>query len=140
MLYIKERVVKLNSEPDFMQEEVSLDLTPLIDIIFMLVIFFILTMSFSKPVLDIVLPKSQNASVATQDKIITIKISADNLYFYEEKIITIEEISALLDVKNDHNLNLYPDKDIKFQSFIDLVDLAQKKRAGRFAVTAIKEP
>ena len=36
-------------------EDASIDLTPVIDVIFMLLIFFIMTTTFSKPVLDIVL-------------------------------------------------------------------------------------
>ena len=43
-------------------EEPRIDLTSLIDVIFMLVIFFMMTMTFSsKPVLDIVLPESTQA-------------------------------------------------------------------------------
>ena len=39
---------------DELEEEPRVDLTPLIDVIFMLVIFFVMTMTFSKPVLDVV--------------------------------------------------------------------------------------
>ena len=42
-------------------EDASIDLTPVIDVIFMLLIFFIMTTTFSKPVLDIVLPASETA-------------------------------------------------------------------------------
>ena len=46
-------------------EEPRIDLTSLIDVIFMLVIFFVMTMTFSsKPVLDIVLPESTEATVS----------------------------------------------------------------------------
>ena len=44
-----------------LEEEPSIDLTPLIDTIFMLLIFFIMTTTFSRPVLDIVLPASSEA-------------------------------------------------------------------------------
>ena len=42
-------------------EDASIDLTPVIDVIFMLLIFFIMTTTFSKPVLDIVLPASETS-------------------------------------------------------------------------------
>ena len=48
---------------DELEEEPRVDLTPLIDVIFMLVIFFVMTMTFSKPVLDVVLPAAQNSEV-----------------------------------------------------------------------------
>ena len=44
---------------DELEEEPRVDLTPLIDVIFMLVIFFVMTMTFSKPVLDVVLPAAK---------------------------------------------------------------------------------
>ena len=40
---------------DPLNDDISLDITPLIDVIFMLLIFFIMTTTFSKPVLDIIL-------------------------------------------------------------------------------------
>lgn len=52
---------------DELEEEPRVDLTPLIDVIFMLVIFFVMTMTFSKPVLDVVLPAAQNSEVKKKD-------------------------------------------------------------------------
>ena len=51
---------------DFENENdiLHVDLTPLIDVIFMLVIFFILTMSFTSPVIDLTLPNSKAATVS----------------------------------------------------------------------------
>ena len=46
-----------------LEEEPSIDLTPLIDTIFMLLIFFIMTTTFSRPVLDIVLPASSEGTI-----------------------------------------------------------------------------
>ncbi len=44
---------------DDLDEEPKVDLTPLIDVIFMLVIFFVMTMTFSKPVIDLTLPAAE---------------------------------------------------------------------------------
>ena len=46
---------------DTFEEEPQIDLTPLIDCLFILIIFFVLTMSFSRPVLEIILPEAKNA-------------------------------------------------------------------------------
>ena len=60
---------------DELEEEPRVDLTPLIDVIFMLVIFFVMTMTFSKPVLDVVLPAAQNSEVKkkTAELVISVK-------------------------------------------------------------------
>ena len=44
---------------DFDAGDINLDLTPLIDVIFMLLIFFILTTTFAKPLLDVVIKQLQ---------------------------------------------------------------------------------
>ena len=46
---------------DNFEDEPQIDLTPLIDCLFMLIIFFVLTMSFSRPVLEIILPQAEHA-------------------------------------------------------------------------------
>ncbi len=48
-----------------LDEEPQIDLTPLIDCLFTLIIFFVLTMSFSRPVLEVILPESQTARKLT---------------------------------------------------------------------------
>ncbi len=131
--------MRFDSEHDFMKDGINIDLTPLIDVIFMLVIFFILTMSFSKPVLDIVLPQTKSQLVAKPQEMISITIKNNGLYYYEGEEVKIADIKVLLEKNPLLELNIFPDKDIKFQDFIDLVDLAQEKRAGRFSITAIKD-
>ena len=60
-----------------LDEEPQIDLTPLIDCLFMLIIFFVLTMSFSKPVLEIMLPESRSAIEQKADKQIIVFVSQD---------------------------------------------------------------
>ena len=85
-------------------EEPRIDLTSLIDVIFMLVIFFVMTMTFSsKPVLDIVLPPEGLAS------------------FIDSK-------------PADAVLNLAVDKKAPFAAFVKVVDVAKEKKSGRFVI------
>lgn len=60
-----------------LDEEPSIDLTPLIDTIFMLLIFFIMTTTFSRPVLDILLPESEEAEVSGEHREQVISITPD---------------------------------------------------------------
>lgn len=123
---------------DFENESdiLHVDLTPLIDVIFMLVIFFILTMSFTAPVIDLTLPDSSGA-VVNQEKSEELKIciSKEGLFYYQKEPITLLQIKELLDSNKDSHLNILADKDTKFQSFIELVDVAKEKREGRFTIT-----
>lgn len=56
-------------------DDLNVDLTPLIDVIFMLVIFFIMTMSFTLPVIDFNLPQSGTAQ--SENRTATIRVSVD---------------------------------------------------------------
>jgi biopolymer transport protein ExbD len=61
--------------------ETDIDLTPLIDVIFMLLLFFILASTFSAPVLRVALPKAVTASPAdsAHDRLI-LAVNRDGIF------------------------------------------------------------
>lgn len=117
-------------------EDVNIDLTPLIDVIFMLLIFFIMTTTFSKPVIDVLLPASITAE-KTEDKTKEIVITVSNKgdVYYKDKIITISELETVLKNNPDKILNMFIDKTAPFQAFVHIVDVAKKERDGRFIIS-----
>lgn len=125
----------IKNDFSFEDDDLSLDLTPLIDVIFMLVIFFVLTTTFSKPVIDMILPKSTLAVVDTNHKYISIIIDKVGDYYFDNKKISLSEIRALLDEKNELPLNIVADQDAPFKSFVGIVDIAKIKRKGRFVIS-----
>ena len=125
----------IKNDFSFEDDDLSLDLTPLIDVIFMLVIFFVLTTTFSKPVIDMILPKSTSAVVDTNHKYISIVIDKVGDYYFDNKKISLSEIRALLDEKNELPLNIAADQDAPFKSFVGIVDIAKIKRKGRFVIS-----
>lgn len=125
----------IKNDFSFEDDDLSLDLTPLIDVIFMLVIFFVLTTTFSKPVIDMILPKSTSAVVDTNHKYISIVIDKVGDYYFDNKKISLSEIRELLDEKNELPLNIVADQDAPFKSFVGIVDMAKIKRKGRFVIS-----
>ena len=121
---------------DDLSEEPSLDITPLIDVIFMLLIFFIMTTTFSKPVLDIILPSSEMASPSdTHKEELVISIKQNGKLYYQEKEIDKAELNALLLTKPDSLLNLYVDEKTPFEAFVGVVDVAKKRPGGHFVIS-----
>lgn len=117
-------------------EEINIDLTPLIDVVFMLLIFFIMTTTFSKPVLDVILPESKMAEgKETQTQEILISVTNDGKVYYNNTLIKEEEIKSILDANTDKMLNLYIDKSAPFQSFVNIIDIAKKERNGKFIIS-----
>lgn len=117
-------------------EDINIDLTPLIDVIFMLLIFFIMTTTFSKPVIDVLLPASKTAEKAgSETKEIVITVSNKGDIYYGENIISANELEKILKDNPDKILNMFIDKTAPFQSFVHIVDIAKKEREGRFIIS-----
>ncbi len=117
-------------------DELNIDLTPLIDVIFMLLIFFIMTTTFSKPVLEVILPESEQSEVLEEkNEEILISITKEGTLFYKDKEINTDELTAILTQSKEGLLNIFVDKDAPFQAFVEVVDIAKSKREGRFVIS-----
>ena len=116
--------------------DAEIDLTPLIDVVFMLLVFFIMTTTFSRPVLDIILPKSANAEKLNEKpKEMLIGIKADGSIWHNEQNIGNDQLPSLFDARPDALLNLHVDEKAPFDAFVRVIDLAKEKRGGRFVIT-----
>lgn len=124
--------MKLDKDINLISDDAHIDLTPLIDVIFMLLIFFILTMSFSQTALKITLPKSQYFEKIRENNLLSITVSDEGKYLIKNDEVTLDKIGLLLDENKDTQLNIVADANCLFQSFLDLVDLAKSKRQGKF--------
>lgn len=124
---------KTTNNFDLLTEDAHIDLTPLIDVIFMLIIFFIMTMAFSKPVLDIALPQSTTSQTKKNLKQLNIHISNSGEYLHKNKRISLEELSVMLDDK-EYELRVFADKSCPLQALVGIIDLAKIKRDGRFSL------
>jgi len=118
-----------------MDEDISIDLTPLIDVIFMLLIFFIMTTTFSKPVLEVLLPESENAEKQNKKEAeILISVTKEGKTFYKDMPINKQQLIKLLK-ERPALLNVFVDKEAPFEAFVNIVDIAKKERGGRFVIS-----
>ena len=117
-------------------EEPRIDLTSLIDVIFMLFIFFVMTMTFSsKPVLDIVLPESTQAKASEVPEELLVAVKADGSIWADGRPITPDGLASFIDSKPaDEVMNIAVDKKAPFAAFVKVVDVAKEKKSGRFVI------
>lgn len=108
------------------------DLTPLIDVVFLLLIFFIVSSTFNKyGGISIELPTAKMESVKTNNNdILEIIIDKNNKYFinYKEekkREISFEELDNYLKL-GIKNVAITGDKDLKYQNIIDVVSKVKK--------------
>jgi len=117
------------------EEEPRVDLTPLVDVIFLLLIFFIMTTTFSRPVLDIILPQSEQAEVSADRQPQVISVKMDGTLHYEGRQIEQAELPAILDEKPEALLELHVDHKAPFEAFVGVVDVAKVRKGGRFVIS-----
>ena len=124
---------------DNFEEEPQIDLTPLIDCLFMLIIFFVLTMSFSRPVLEIILPEAKNAEENAARNELVLSVKADGSLWLGDEKTDLKGLAAALDADPENLLNIFMDEKAPFASFVSVLDLAKVKRSGRFVIST-REP
>ena len=120
------------------EEDIHIDLTSLIDVIFMLVIFFVMTMTFSRPVLDVVLPESSAAQVQKKGEELVVAVHRDGSVWHEGREVAADALPALLATRPEALLNLHMDEKAPFEAFVKVVDIAKEKRDGRFIISTEK--
>jgi len=119
-------------------------LSAMTDIIFMLLIFFILTSTVSpEPILKIVLPKGVQPD-HIMDKPIRIYLSADGQYAIKnpqdkESIVTIESLPFALEselkLTPTATVSIHADKTVIYEKVMEMVSIAN--RAGVKVVLAL---
>lgn len=117
-------------------DEDSLDLTPLIDVIFLLLTFFILAATFVAPSLEVQLSQARNlASSQGQDHSQTFSIDAGGLIYFEQKVIDQEELKRLLAAGDKETPIIFNvDQAAPFEAFMTVLDEAKSHERHKFLI------
>ena len=123
------------------KDDLQINLAPLIDVIFILLIFFVLTTSFVKENrLSIVLPEAAQSASPT-DAIIELLIDADGNYFIgEQKLFSNKRgaIKVALEKAQDANpegtLHIVADARVPHEQVVKVLDLAGSLNFARVSI------
>lgn len=111
------------------REHLTPDLTPLIDVVFILLIFFIVSSVFKKDELALVLnlPSSFAKEVEIKPKEVIIELSKNKVAFSSE-IITFEELDKKVkNINNKKNNIIFKiDKEVKYKRIVKVLDILEK--------------
>lgn len=124
--------------------QVSLiDLAPMTDMVFQVLLFFILSSSFIvEPGIKINLPKSQTSELQLQQKLI-ITIDANEQIFVEGKPVPVdtleERIKLLLPYYSEKVVVIRADKNVRHGIVVKVMDIAKLAGAARLAIATEKE-
>ncbi|OJW68946.1 MAG: biopolymer transporter ExbD [Candidatus Amoebophilus sp. 36-38] len=111
--------------------ETQFSMASMTDIIFLLLIFFMLTVSFVTPIgLAIDLPASHSANIVTPQVQVTITSKLD--YYVDNEPVRYEELGTILQQKISQKSNLVllqVDRSVPIQHMIQVVDIANSLHA-----------
>ena len=129
------------SDSSFSFEEpldASIDLTPLIDTVFMLLVFFIMATTFSQPVIEVALQNAEGTAVREEKKEpLTISITEEGVIYSQDKQIPPEALEEFIRARpKDEAIIFNVDKAAPFGVFVTTLDTAKKYGKEQFAITA----
>jgi biopolymer transport protein ExbD len=105
----------------------QIDIAPLIDIVFQLLIFFMLTSSFvMQPGIKVNLPKAVT-SEAVKNENIEIVVSSENVIYLNGRVITMQELRNLLKqiVKRDQLIMIKSDRRAALGRVVEIWDMCR---------------
>jgi len=124
------------------REILTPDITPLIDVVFILLIFFIVSSVFKKEelVLNLNLPNSNAKELEVEIKQISIELSSNTLAYMGESLSFSLFDEKLLNVtKKDKPVILRIDKDVKYDRVVKVLDILQKHSLNNLSLVTQEE-
>ncbi len=124
------------------REPLVLELTPLIDVVFILLIFFIVTSVFKKEELGLLLnlPSSNAQKLDVQEEQITIELSEGQIMLSGKKV-TLELLEEVLKEIPDKKraIIIRIDEEVIYKRIVLVLDILQKNGLYNLALVTIKD-
>lgn len=119
------------------REPLAPDMTPLVDVVFLLLIFFLVSTAFKKEELALLLnlPASEAAAQTIKKEEVNIELSEEAVAL-KGKTVTFEELDAFLATVREKNspVNVRIDKAVRYERIVRLLDLLKKHGLNNLAL------
>lgn len=119
------------------REHIAPDLTPIIDIVFLILIFFMVSSTFKKEemVLLLNLPKVDSATIEVERENINIELGKETLA-YKGKEMQFDMLDVMLKevTKKDKPVNIRIDKEVSYGRATKLFDMLNKYGLNNLAL------
>ncbi|MFQ5670399.1 MAG: ExbD/TolR family protein [Acidobacteriota bacterium] len=114
--------------------EPRIDLSPLIDVVFQLLIFFVVTTTFlSDTGIPLDLPEAQSGQEAESRREMSVRISADGAIHFEGKLVSLADLETLMRkaIKKSPQepVTIYGDGEVDYETIVQVMDVARRSEA-----------
>ena len=129
---------------------IRMDMTPLVDVAFLLLTFFMLTTSMARPqTMEINLPPDQNIKIEiAESNLLTLRINAKGEVFWAKaletpKKIAFSDLRSFLRGQNESNPKLVTlvkvDREGKYKMMVDIMDELNLANITRFSLAPMEK-
>lgn len=115
-----------------------LNITPLIDVLFILIIFFAVSSTFlEQPGIKLALPEAKKTDLQKIEKAVLF-VTADKKILFRDKEISIENLGPMLkdamDQSLDHALIVNADKQVTHGFVVQIMDIARQNGVAKLVI------
>ena len=119
----------------------QISMAPLIDVIFLLLIFFMLSSSFTfQSGINVKLPKAVTSDTIQEDNLVVL-ISSENVIYWNDTVLTVEELDEKLKdyAGRDRPVLIKSDRRASMGRIVDVWDLCRKYGIERINIATNRE-
>jgi len=122
-------------------EEAQINITPMLDIVFIMLIFFIVTTSFVKEIgLDVSRPSKAPPKEVKQSAVIAIRIAANGVVEVNNRVVDVRAVRAnvqsALAAKPEATVVVVSDRDADAGLMVQVIDQAREAGAENVSLAA----
>ena len=124
------------------KRHVNINLTSLIDVLFILIIFFSVSSTFlEQPGIELDLPKAISSKAHTAQKVI-IYVDKDENIFLNDNIVSLSnlktEMKKLANIRKDQSIVLKADASVHHGLVISIMDLLRQQGIYKIVISTVK--
>jgi len=121
------------------REDPVIDVTPMIDVVFQLLLFFMVTTTFvSSPGIEVDLPRSSSQVVIAEKKDVNIWMTNEGAVYADEVAVTMPELVKLFQSRAQADPNtmvvIKADKGVTHGRVVAVMDVARSQGLSRLAI------
>lgn len=124
------------------RRKAEVNIVPLVDVLTVLIFFFLLTMQFKDIyAVDITPPQMQSSESVAENKPVIIAVAKDGKYFWNSEEVSeskLEEKIKQLATSENEGITLLADKNASVQSMMKVIDFAKLSKIKKLSLQTEK--